>query len=110
MGGGTFDITILEINDGVFHVLATNGDSYLGGEDFDNRIVEWLVEEFRKEAGRRPVRRTSWPCSGSRKPAERAKRELSFTTETEINLPFICSEGAGSKHIRRTSPGGFSRI
>ena len=100
MGGGTFDVTLLEINDGVFHVLATNGDSYLGGEDFDNRIVEWIVDEFRKEGGadlfqdKLALQRVKEAC-------EKAKRELSFTTETEINLPFISSKGAGTKHIRR---------
>jgi len=106
MGGGTFDVTILEINDGVFHVLATNGDSYLGGEDFDNRIVEWLVEEFKKDGGadfyedKLALQRVKEAC-------ERAKRELSFTMETEINLPFISNKGSGSKHIRRSITRGL---
>ncbi len=100
MGGGTFDVTLLEINDGVFHVLATNGDSYLGGEDFDNRIVEWIVDEFRKEGGA-DVFHDKLALQRVKEACERAKRELSFTTETEINLPFISSKGAGPKHIRK---------
>ncbi|MCJ7612504.1 MAG: Hsp70 family protein, partial [Candidatus Aminicenantes bacterium] len=106
MGGGTFDITILEINDGVFQVLATNGDSYLGGEDFDNRIVEWLAEEFKKDGGadfyedKLALQRVKEAC-------ERAKRELSFTMETEINLPFISHKEAGSKHIQKTISRGL---
>ncbi len=101
MGGGTFDVTLLEINDGVFHVLATNGDSYLGGEDFDNRIVEWIVDEFRKEGGA-DIFQDKLALQRVKEACERAKRELSFTTETEINLPFISSKGTGTKHIRRT--------
>ncbi len=100
MGGGTFDVTLLEINDGVFHILATNGDSYLGGEDFDNRIVEWIVDEFRKEGGA-DVFQDKLALQRVKEACERAKRELSFTTETEINLPFISAKGAGPKHIRR---------
>jgi len=101
LGGGTFDITILEASDGVFNVLATNGDSYLGGEDFDNRILEWLAATFKSEAGidlgddRLALQRV-------KEAAEKAKRELSFTTETEINLPFISSDRAKSNHIRKT--------
>ncbi|HEX2695665.1 MAG TPA: molecular chaperone DnaK [Acidobacteriota bacterium] len=101
MGGGTFDVTLLEINDGVFHVLATNGDSYLGGEDFDNRLVEWIVDEFRKEGGA-DVFQDKLALQRVKEACERAKRELSFTMETEINLPFISAKDAGPKHIRRT--------
>ncbi|MEN6311976.1 MAG: Hsp70 family protein, partial [Acidobacteriota bacterium] len=90
LGGGTFDITIMEIRDGVFNVLATNGDSYLGGEDFDNRIIEWLGDDFRKESGF-DIRRDKLALQRVKEAAERAKRELSFTLETEISLPFICS-------------------
>ncbi len=100
MGGGTFDVTLLEINDGVFHVLATNGDSYLGGEDFDNRIVEWIVDEFRREGGA-DLSQDKLALQRVKEACERAKRELSFTTETEINLPFISAKGAGPKHIRK---------
>ncbi len=102
LGGGTFDITILEITDGVFHVLATNGDSYLGGEDFDNRIVDWLKEEFRRDGGP-DLAEDRLGMQRIKEAAERAKRELSFTLETEINLPFITAEkgGGASRHIRR---------
>jgi molecular chaperone DnaK len=100
MGGGTFDITLLEIHDGVFHVLATNGDSYLGGEDFDNRIVEWLVGDFRKQGGA-DLFEDKLALQRVREACERAKRELSFTTETEINLPFISGKDTGPKHIRK---------
>jgi len=101
LGGGTFDITILEISDGVFNVLATNGDSYLGGEDFDNRILEWLDESFRVETGI-DLMADKLALQRVKEAAERAKRELSFTMETEINLPFISSDRASSKHIRKT--------
>jgi molecular chaperone DnaK len=101
LGGGTFDITILELSDGVFIVLATNGDSYLGGEDFDNRIVEWLAESFRAETGI-DLASDKLALQRVKEAAEKAKRELSFTSETEINLPFISSDRASSKHIRKT--------
>jgi molecular chaperone DnaK len=98
MGGGTFDITVLEIQDAVFQVLATSGDSYLGGEDFDNRIVDWLVEGFRKEHGA-DVLQDKLALQRIKEAAERAKRELSFALESDINLPFISSAHDGSKHI-----------
>ncbi len=101
LGGGTFDITILEASDGVFNVLATNGDSYLGGEDFDNRILEWLVTSFRAETGT-DLSRDKLALQRLKEAAERAKRELSFTAETEINLPFIVSDQGQSGHIRKT--------
>ncbi len=101
LGGGTFDITILEINNGVFHVLATNGDSYLGGEDFDRRIVDWLLEEFRKDH-KIDISPDKYALQRIKEAAERAKRELSFTLETEINLPFIGSDAVGSKHLRKS--------
>jgi molecular chaperone DnaK len=101
LGGGTFDITVLEANDGVFNVLATNGDSYLGGEDFDNRILEWLVASFRAETGI-DLRGDKLGLQRMKEAAEKAKRELSFTTETEINLPFISSDKAKSNHIRKS--------
>lgn len=101
LGGGTFDITILEASDGVFNVLATNGDSYLGGEDFDNRILEWLVTSFRAETGT-DLGRDKLALQRLKEAAERAKRELSFTAETEINLPFIVSDQGQSGHIRKT--------
>jgi molecular chaperone DnaK len=101
LGGGTFDITILEFSDGVFNVLATNGDSYLGGEDFDNRIVEWLTASFRAEAGM-DLAGDKLALQRMKEAAEKAKRELSFTAETEINLPFISSDKSSSKHLRKT--------
>ncbi len=100
MGGGTFDITLLEIHDGVFHVLATNGNTYLGGEDFDNRIVDWLIDEFKKEH-RFDLAQDKLALQRIKEAAEKAKRELSFTSETEINLPFIYSTKSGSKHIQK---------
>jgi molecular chaperone DnaK len=100
MGGGTFDITIMEINEGVFHVLATNGNTYLGGEDFDNRIVDWLAEEFKKEQ-EVDLSEDKLALQRVKEAAEKAKRELSFTMETEINLPFIFSVKSDSKHIQK---------
>ncbi|MGB8951080.1 MAG: molecular chaperone DnaK [Candidatus Aminicenantales bacterium] len=100
MGGGTFDITILEIQNGVFHVLATRGKSYLGGEDFDYRLMEWLLEEFKKD-NFIDLSQDKYALQRIKEAAERAKRELSFTMETEINLPFIFSGQLGSKHIKK---------
>jgi len=100
MGGVTFDITILEIQDGVFHVLSTNGDSYLGGEDFDNRIVEWLIDEFQKEHGV-DLFQDKLALQRIKEASERSKRDLSFTLESDINLPFISSSGVGSSHINK---------
>jgi len=100
LGGGTFDITVLEINNDVFHVLSTNGDSYLGGEDFDQRIMEWLLEEFKKEH-QTDLTQDKYALQRIKEAAERAKRELSFTIETEINLPFIFSGPTGSKHLKK---------
>lgn len=100
LGGGTFDITILEIQDAVFHVLATSGDSYLGGEDFDNRVVDWLIEDFKKEH-QIDLAQDKLALQRIKEAAEKAKRELSFTMESEINLPFICSAAGGSKHINK---------
>lgn len=98
LGGGTFDISILEINDGVFEVLSTSGNTFLGGEDFDQRIIDWLVENFKAESG--------IDLSGDRlalqrlkESAERAKCELSSVTETNISLPFIAADPTGPKHI-----------
>jgi molecular chaperone DnaK len=101
LGGGTFDITVLEASDGVFNVLATNGDSYLGGEDFDNRILEWLVTSFKAETGL-DLGADRLALQRLKEAAEKAKRELSFTTETEINLPFITAAQSKSNHIRKS--------
>lgn len=100
IGGGTFDITLMEINDGIFQVLATNGNTYLGGEDFDHRILDWLIDEFKKE-NNIDLSQDKLALQRIKEAAEKAKRELSFTLESEIHLPFICSEKSGSKHIRK---------
>jgi molecular chaperone DnaK len=100
LGGGTFDVTVLEIQEGVFHVLATNGDSYLGGEDFDNRIVEWLIDDFQREYGI-DLAEDKLALQRIKEAAERAKRDLSFTKESDINLPFISASVNGSKHINK---------
>lgn len=100
IGGGTFDITLMEINDGIFQVLATNGNTYLGGEDFDHRILDWLIDEFKKE-NNIDLSQDKLALQRIKEAAEKAKRELSFILESEIHLPFICSEKSGSKHIRK---------
>ena len=101
LGGGTFDISILEIGDGVFEVRATNGDTHLGGDDFDQRIIDWLAEEFKKEQG---IDLKSDPMALQRlkEGAERAKCELSSALETQINLPFITADAGGPKHLNMT--------
>ena len=101
MGGGTFDITIMEINEGIFNVLATNGNTFLGGEDFDNRIVDWLIKDFREEH-KIDLTQDKFALQRIKEAAEKSKRELSYTLESEINLPFICSEKPASKHIKKT--------
>ncbi len=98
LGGGTFDISILEIGDGVFEVKATNGDTFLGGEDFDLRIVDWLVEEFKKEHGI-DLKQDRMALQRLKEAAEKAKCELSTAMETEINLPFITADASGPKHL-----------
>jgi molecular chaperone DnaK len=98
LGGGTFDISILEIGEGVFEVKATNGDTFLGGEDFDLRIVDWLAEEFMKENAL-DLRKDRMALQRLKEAAEKAKCELSSTTETEINLPFITADASGPKHL-----------
>jgi molecular chaperone DnaK len=98
LGGGTFDISILEIGEGVFEVKATNGDTFLGGEDFDLRIVDWLADEFKKEHGI-DLRQDRMALQRLKEAAEKAKCELSSTPETEINLPFITADASGPKHM-----------
>ncbi|MBQ3032817.1 MAG: molecular chaperone DnaK [Deferribacterales bacterium] len=98
LGGGTFDISILELGDGVFEVKATNGDTFLGGDDFDQRIVGWLVDEFKKENGM-DLSKDKMALQRLKEAAEKAKHELSGTTETEINLPFITADQTGPKHL-----------
>ena len=98
LGGGTFDISILEIGEGVFEVKSTNGDTFLGGEDFDLRIVDWLADEFKKEQGL-DLRQDRMALQRLKEAAEKAKCELSSTLETEINLPFITADASGPKHM-----------
>ena len=100
LGGGTFDVSILELNDGVFEVLATCGDSFLGGEDFDQRIIDWIVGEFQKENGI-DLRTDKLALQRLKEAAERAKCELSTTMETHINLPFISADRTGPKHFNK---------
>ena len=98
LGGGTFDISILEIGDGVFEVKSTNGDTHLGGEDFDLRIINYLADEFRKESGI-DLRNDKMALQRLKEAAERAKMELSTSMETDINLPFITADASGPKHL-----------
>src|SRR6202142_3792969 len=98
LGGGTFDISVLEIGDGVFEVKSTNGDTFLGGEDFDARIIDYLADEFKKEQGI-DLRRDKLALQRLKEAAEKAKIELSSSKETEINLPFITADAAGPKHL-----------
>src|SRR5437867_5460696 len=98
LGGGTFDISILEIGDGVFEVKSTNGDTFLGGDDFDLRVMDWLVEEFKKDQGI-DLKKDRMALQRLKEAAERAKIELSSSQETEINLPFITADASGPKHL-----------
>ncbi len=98
LGGGTFDVSILEIGDGVFEVKSTNGDTFLGGEDFDNRVVEYLAAEFKKEQGI-DLTKDKLALQRLKEAAEKAKIELSSATQTEINLPYITADAAGPKHL-----------
>src|SRR5580700_8170254 len=98
LGGGTFDISVLEIGDGVFEVKSTNGDTFLGGEDFDLRIIDWLADEFRKEQGI-DLRKDKLALQRLKEAAEKAKIELSSATQTEVNLPFITADQTGPKHL-----------
>ncbi len=101
LGGGTFDITILELTQGVFEVKATNGDTFLGGEDFDERIIQWLASRFQEQNGV-DLRRDRMALQRLKEAAERAKHELSSATETEVNLPFITADATGPKHLAET--------
>ncbi|QCI28543.1 molecular chaperone DnaK [Caminibacter pacificus] len=98
LGGGTFDVTVLEIGDGTFQVLATDGNAFLGGDDFDNRIVQWLIDEFKAETGI-DLSNDKMALQRLKDAAETAKKELSTKEETEINLPFITADASGPKHL-----------
>src|SRR5438128_9480125 len=98
LGGGTFDISILSVGEGVFEVKATNGDTFLGGDDFDQRIIDWIVDEFKKDQGI-DLRQDRMALQRLKEAAEKAKIELSSTQSTEINLPFITADASGPKHL-----------
>ena len=101
LGGGTFDISILEIGDGVFEVLSTNGDTHLGGDDFDKRVMDWLVDEFRKSDGI-DLSKDPMALQRLKEAAEKAKIELSTVVQTQINLPFITADSSGPRHLNIT--------
>jgi molecular chaperone DnaK len=98
LGGGTFDISILELGEGVFEVKSTNGDTFLGGEDFDQKIIDWIADEFQKDAGIN-LRSDKMALQRLKEAAEKAKCELSTSLETDINLPFITADASGPKHL-----------
>jgi molecular chaperone DnaK len=101
LGGGTFDISILELGDGVFEVLSTNGDTHLGGDDFDQRLVDWLADNFKKQEGI-DLRKDPMALQRLKEAAEKAKIELSNTLQTDINLPFVTADATGPKHLNIT--------
>src|SRR5205814_3052609 len=101
LGGGTFDVSVLEIGDGVFEVKSTNGDTFLGGEDFDARVIDYLADEFRKENGI-DLRKDRLALQRLKDAAEKAKIELSSSKETEINLPFITADASRPRHRAMT--------
>ena len=110
LGGGTFDITILQMGDGVFEVKSTNGDTFLGGDDFDQAILDWLITEFRRETGI-DLSSDRMALQRLRDAAERAKVELSSVVETEINLPFITADASGPQHlIKSLTRGRFEQL
>ena len=98
LGGGTFDISILELGDGVFEVKSTNGDTFLGGEDFDQKVIDWIADEFKKDQGI-DLRKDKMALQRLKESAEKAKCELSTSMETDINLPFITADASGPKHL-----------
>ena len=100
LGGGTFDVSILELSEGIFEVKSTSGDTYLGGEDFDQRIIDWLISEFRAETSI-DLRSDRMALQRLKEAAERAKCELSASTESTINLPFISADESGPRHLSR---------
>ena len=97
-GGGTFDISILEVGEGVVEVKSTNGDTHLGGDDIDERLIEWIIEEFKKDQGI-DLSSDKMALQRLKEAAEKAKIELSSTMETEINLPFVTADQSGPKHL-----------
>src|SRR5438105_721429 len=111
LGGGTFDISVLQLGEGVFEVKATNGDTHLGGDDFDQRVIDWLIDEFKKDQGI-DLRNDRQALQRLKEAAEKAKIELSSTQQTEVNLPFITADQSGPKHLERntTIPTSKSQI
>jgi len=103
LGGGTFDVSILELGDGVFEVKSTNGDTFLGGEDFDQKIIDWIADEFKKDQGI-DLRGDKMALQRLKEAAEKAKCELSGSMETDINLPFITADASGPKHLNLKLP------
>jgi len=103
LGGGTFDISILELGEGTFHVKSTNGDTHLGGDDFDQRIMDWLCDEFKREQGI-DLRQDKMALQRLKEAAEKAKCELSTVQQTEVNLPFVTADASGPKHLSITLP------
>src|SRR5216683_3468889 len=101
LGGGTFDVSILRLGEGVFEVVATNGDTHLGGDDFDQRVIDWICDEFKREQGI-DLRQDRMALQRLKEAAERAKIELSSTMETTVNLPFITADATGPKHLEMT--------
>src|SRR5579872_1819802 len=101
LGGGTFDISVLELGEGVFEVKSTNGDTHLGGDDLDQRVINWLADEFRKEQGI-DLRQDRMALQRLKEAAEKAKKELSSSMQTEVNLPFITADASGPKHLNVT--------
>ena len=101
LGGGTFDISILELGEGVFEVKATSGDTHLGGDDFDQKIIDYLADEFKKESGI-DLRQDRMALQRLKEASEKAKCELSTTVQTEVNLPFITADASGPSHLNIT--------
>src|SRR5438093_8666320 len=98
LGGGTFDVSILRVGEGVFEVIATNGDTFLGGDDFDQKVIDWICDEFKREQGI-DLRQDRMALQRLKEAAEKAKVELSSVAQTEINLPFITADASGPKHL-----------
>src|SRR4026209_134835 len=101
LGGGTFDISVLELGQGVFEVKSTNGDTHLGGDDFDQRVIDWIVGEFKRDQGI-DLSKDPMALQRLKEAAEKAKMELSSTMSTDINLPFITADQSGPKHLNYT--------
>ena len=98
LGGGTFDVSILELGDGVFEVKSTNGDTHLGGDDFDQAIMDWMIAEFKKESGI-DIGKDRMALQRLKEAAEKAKIELSGTANSQINIPFVTADQSGPKHL-----------